>query len=146
MFMGEYHHTIDEKNRLIIPAKIRALLGDDFIITKGIEPCLYGYSKESFEKITNSLQSLSFTKKNARTFNRFFLSGATVAEFDKNGRVLITSPQLSYADLEKDVVILGVGERFEIWAKAKWDEYYISASEELSDIAETLFNGSDQNV
>ena len=117
MLMGEYHHSIDEKNRLIIPSKFREELGTEFVITRGIESCLYIYSKSSWERITNSLANLPFTKKNARSFNRFFLSGATEAEVDKNGRVLITSPQIAYANLDKNCVVVGVGDRLEIWSE-----------------------------
>jgi len=146
MFIGEFHHTIDDKKRLIIPSRFREELGNEFIITRGIENCLYVYSKASWNEITNKLNTLPFTKKNARSFNRFFLSGATVAEVDKNGRILITSPQLSYANITKECVIIGVGDRLEIWSDEKWNEFYNSASEDMSDIAETLFNGSDENV
>lgn len=146
MFIGEFHHTIDDKKRLIIPSKFREELGNEFIITRGIENCLYVYSKASWDEITNKLGTLPFTKKNARSFNRFFLSGATVAEFDKNGRVLITSPQLSYAEITKECVIIGVGDRLEIWSLEKWNDFYDSASQDMSDIAEHLFNGSDENV
>ena len=146
MFIGEFHHNIDDKKRLIIPSKFREELGEEFVITRGIENCLYVYSKSSWDEITNKLGTLPFTKKNARSFNRFFLSGATIAEFDKNGRVLITSPQLSYADITKECVIIGVGDRLEIWSLQKWNEFYDSASEDMSDIAETLFSGSDENV
>ena len=146
MLMGEFHHNIDDKKRLIIPSKFREELGDEFVITRGIENCLYVYSKSSWDVITNKLGTLPFTKKNARSFNRFFLSGATVAEFDKNGRVLITSPQLSYAEITKECVIIGVGDRLEIWSLEKWNDFYDSASQDMSDIAEHLFNGSDENV
>ncbi len=146
MFIGEFHHTIDDKKRLIIPSRFREELGNEFIITRGIENCLYVYSKASWNEITNKLNTLPFTKKNARSFNRFFLSGATLAEVDKNGRILITSPQLSYANITKECVIIGVGDRLEIWSDEKWNEFYNSASEDMSDIAETLFNGSDENV
>lgn len=145
MLMGEYHHSIDEKNRLIIPSKFREELGTEFVITRGIESCLYIYSKSSWENITNSLANLPFTKKNARSFNRFFLSGATEAEVDKNGRVLITSPQIAYANLDKNCVVVGVGDRLEIWSETNWNEFYKTASEEMSDIAETLFTGSESN-
>lgn len=145
MFIGEYHHTIDEKKRLIIPTKFRNDLGKEFIITRGIDKCLYVYSKSSWDEITNKLQALPFTRKNAREFNRFFLSGATLAELDKSGRVLLTSPQISYANITKECVIVGVGERIEIWPLDGWNEFYESARENMSDIAENLFNGSEDN-
>ena len=145
MFIGEYHHTIDEKKRLIIPTKFRNDLGKEFIITRGIDKCLYVYSKSSWDEITNKLQALPFTRKNAREFNRFFLSGATLAELDRSGRVLLTSPQISYANITKECVIVGVGERIEIWPLDGWNEFYESARENMSDIAENLFNGSEDN-
>lgn len=142
MFMGEYHHTIDEKGRIIIPSKFREDLGEKFIITRGIENCLFVYSLSSWEKITNKLESLPFTKKDARQFVRFFLSGATTAEFDKQGRVNITSPLISYANLQKDCVVIGTGDRIEIWSQEDWNAFFESASSNMSDIAENLFNES----
>jgi MraZ protein len=142
MFMGEYHHTIDEKGRIIIPSKFREELGEKFIITRGIENCLFVYSLSSWEKITNKLEALPFTKKDARQFVRFFLSGATTAEFDKQGRVNITSPLISYANLQKDCVVIGTGDRLEIWSQEDWNAFFDSASSNMSDIAENLFNES----
>ena len=142
MFMGEYHHTIDEKGRLISPSKFREELGEKFIITRGIENCLFVYSLSSWKKITQRLESLPFTKKDARQFVRFFLSGATTAEFDKQGRVNITSPLISYAKLQKDCVVIGTGDRLEIWSQEDWNDFFDSASNNMSDIAENLFNES----
>lgn len=142
MFMGEYHHSIDDKGRLIIPAKFRAELGDKFIITRGIENCLFAYSLERWETIVHKLESLPFTKKDARNFTRFFLSGATVAEFDKQGRINITSPLINYAGIKKDCVVIGTGDRLEIWSKDAWEDFFDSASINMSDIAENLFNES----
>ena len=142
MFMGEYHHSIDDKGRLIIPAKFRAELGDKFIITRGIENCLFAYPIERWETIVHKLESLPFTKKDARNFTRFFLSGATVAEFDKQGRINITSPLINYAGIKKDCVVIGTGDRLEIWSKDAWEDFFDSASINMSDIAENLFNES----
>ncbi|MBE6157315.1 MAG: division/cell wall cluster transcriptional repressor MraZ [Firmicutes bacterium] len=142
MFMGEYHHSIDDKGRLIIPSKFRNDLGDEFVITRGIENCLFAYPKDNWEKIVNKLETLPFTKKDARTFTRFFLSGATVAEFDKQGRINITSPLISYANITKECVIIGTGDRLEIWALEEWDNFFDSAKNNMSDIAENLFNES----
>ena len=142
MFMGEFHHNIDDKKRLIIPAKFREELGQEFVIARGIENCLFAYSKKEWEKIVDKLTSLPFTKKDARNFNRFFLSGATVAEFDKQGRIGLTSPQITYADITKECVVIGAGDRLEIWSLEKWNEYFDSAKDNMSDIAENLFDGS----
>ena len=142
MFIGEYHHTVDEKGRIIIPAKFREELGNNFIITRGIENCLFVYSTENWAKITNKLNSLPFTKKDARTFNRFFMSGATDVELDKQGRVNISKPLIDYANLLKDCVIIGTGDRLEVWSQESWDSFFDSTKDNVADIAENLFNES----
>lgn len=142
MFIGEYHHTIDEKNRIIIPAKFRGELGKEFIVTRGIENCLFVYSLENWAKITTKLNTLPFTKKDARTFNRFFMSGATNVELDKQGRVNVTAPLIDYANIVKDCVIIGTGDRLEIWAQEAWNDFFNSTKDSMSDIAENLFSES----
>lgn len=142
MFIGEYHHTIDNKGRIIIPAKFREELGDNFIITRGIEACLFVYSLDNFKKITDKLTSLPFTKKDARSFSRFFMSGATNVELDKQGRANVTAPLVNYAHLKKDCVIIGTGDRLEIWSQEDWDSFFNSNIDNMSDIAENLFNES----
>ena len=142
MLMGEFHHTIDEKGRLIIPSKFREELGNNFIITRGLEECLFIYSMENWNKITSKLNSLPFTKRDARSFTRFFLSGATAAQFDKQGRINITSPLVSYAELKKECVIIGVGDRLEIWSSEKWNNFYEENKENLSNIAENIFDSN----
>lgn len=139
MLIGEYHHSIDDKKRLIIPAKFREQLGNEFIITRGIENCLFAYSTANWEKIVQKLESLPFTKKDARQFTRFFLSGATIAEFDKQGRIVITQPLIDYANIEKECVIIGTGDRLEIWDSTAWNQFFNSAKDNMSDIAENLF-------
>lgn len=142
MFIGEYHHTIDEKGRIIIPAKFREALGKEFIITRGIENCLFVYSLQNWAKITDKLSSLPFTKKDARTFNRFFMSGATNVELDKQGRVNISQPLIDYANLIKDCVVIGTGDRLEVWSQESWNSFFDSTKDNMSDIAENLFNES----
>ncbi len=142
MFIGEYHHTIDEKGRIIIPSKFRESLGERFIVTRGIENCLFIYSAENWAHITEQLNSLPFTRKDARIFNRFFMSGATDVELDKQGRVNLPAPLISYAGLLKDCVIIGTGDRMEIWSKESWDSFFNSTKDSMSDIAENLFNES----
>lgn len=142
MFIGEYHHSIDEKNRLIIPAKFREELGDKFIITKGIENCLFAYPEKSWQKIVNKLEALPFTKKDARQFIRFFLSAASEVEFDKQGRINISKPLSTYANLEKECVVIGTGDRLEIWSSNAWSCFLDSAKNSMSDIAENLFDES----
>lgn len=141
MFMGEYHHSIDDKGRLIIPSKFRESLGDSFVITRGLENCLFVYSLVEWNKIVDKLKTLPFTKQNARNFNRFFLSGATICELDKQGRINIQSTLQDFAAIEKDCVIIGVNDRLEIWSKEKWEKFFVENSDKLSDIAEDLFTG-----
>jgi MraZ protein len=145
MFMGEYHHNIDDKGRLIIPSKFREELGETFIITRGLDGCLFVYQNNEWNSIVAKLKQLPFTKKDARSFMRFFLSGATVCEFDNQGRVNITSPLIEYADITKECVVIGVNDRIEIWSKSNWENFFNSNEDKLSDIAEDLFN-SDLNV
>ena len=139
MLLGEYHHNIDDKGRLVIPTKYREELGDEFIITRGIERCLYVYCKVEWEKLVSKLNTVPFTKKDARTFMRSFFSGATVCEFDKSGRINITSPLVSYAGLTKECVIIGVNDRLEIWSEEAFNKFMDDNQEQLEDIAEHLF-------
>lgn len=139
MFMGEYHHNIDEKSRIIMPSKFRYDLGETFVITRGIDSCLFVYPKETWNNITNKLNELSFTKKDVRSFQRFFLSAATVCEFDKQGRINISSPLASYANLTKECVIIGVNDRIEIWSKENFDKFLNESMENVTEIAEHLF-------
>ena len=139
MFMGEYHHNIDEKGRLIMPSKFRNDLGETFVITRGIDSCLFVYPMETWNNLTGKLNELSFTKKDVRSFQRFFLSGATICEFDKQGRINITSPLADYAKLNKECVVIGVNDRIEIWSKDNFDKFLDENIDNVSDIAERLF-------
>ena len=141
MLLGEYHHNIDDKGRLVIPTKYREELGDEFIIARGIERCLYVYSMNEWEKLVGKLNTLPFTKKDARTFTRSFFSGATVGKFDNSGRINITSPLVSYAGLTKECVIIGVNDRLEIWSEDGFANFMNANAEQLEDIAEHLFEG-----
>lgn len=139
MLMGEYHHSLDDKKRLIIPSKLREDLGDYVIVTRGLEDCLFVYSQNAWNDIVNKLKTLPFTKKDARSFTRLFLSGATVCEFDKQGRITLKEPHTNYASLIKDCVIVGVNDRLEIWSKTNWDNYFYNNKESMSDVADHLF-------
>ncbi len=139
MFMGEYHHTIDDKSRLVLPSKFRTMLGDKFIVARGFEKCLYVYSIAEWEKLENKLKTLPFTKSTARTFMRTFFSGATECEFDRQGRTSLTSPLVSYADLTKECVVIGANDRIEIWDLEEWNKLMEENRDKLSDIAENLF-------
>lgn len=136
MFMGEYSHTIDPKGRLIIPSKFREQLGDEFVLTKGLDGCLSIYPMEEWEKFEEQLRSLPLTNKNARTFSRFFVAGATSCELDKQGRILVPATLREFAGLEKDVVLTGNINRIEVWSKQKWSEN--SNYDDMDAIAEGL--------
>jgi MraZ protein len=138
MFMGEYHHSIDTKGRLIVPSKFREELGDMFIITRGLDQCLFGYPMSEWSLIEEKLKGLPLTKKDARAFTRFFFSGATESELDKQGRINIPTPLLQYAKLEKECVILGVSNRIEIWSKQIWEDYFSQSEESFAEIAENM--------
>lgn len=142
MLMGEFHHNIDEKSRMIIPSKFREELGDRVVVTRGLEDCLFVYSEKEWSQIVTKLRSLPFTKKDVRSFTRIFLSGATVCEFDKQGRISISSPLTSYASLNKECVIIGVNDRLEIWSLEKWNSYFDTNKNDLSDLADHLFEAN----
>ena len=141
MFMGEYHQKIDDKGRLTIPSKLRYELGETFIVTRGLDNCLFVYPKNEWNNIITKYKELPNTK-DARNFMRFFLSGATECEFDKQGRINISAPLIKYADLKKDCVIIGVNDRLEIWSKESWETFITENEDDLSDIADKLFSTS----
>ena len=142
MLMGEFHHNIDEKGRLVIPTKYRMELGETFVIARGLEKCLYVYPMEKWNKLVGKLDELPFTRKDARTFTRTFFSGATACEFDNNGRINITSPLVSYAGLTKECVIIGVNDRLEIWDEKTFNNLLTDTADKIEDIAESLFENS----
>ena len=141
MLIGEYRHNIDEKGRLIIPSKFREDIGNSFIVTKGLDGCLFVYSLVEWEKIVAKLKKLPFTKKDARTFMRFFLASATICEFDKQGRINLVNSLIEYADLKKECVIIGVNDRLEIWSLDKYNNLMNENLEQLDEISEHLFDG-----
>lgn len=138
MFMGEYHHTIDEKGRIIIPSKIREELQNDFIVTRGIDNCLFIYKTEDFKELIRKYKELPNTK-DARNFMRFFLSGATEVNFDKQGRINIPTTLITYASLNRDCIIIGVNDHLEIWSSESWNSFVSSNEEHFSEIADNLF-------
>ena len=121
-----------------MPAKLREDMGEKFIITKGLDGCLFGFSQTEWENFETKLKTLPLTNKNARDFVRFFLSGAMECEIDKQGRFLISSNLRKVASLEKETVIIGVGTRLEIWDKAKWEQYNSEENISADDIAENM--------
>ena len=138
MLIGEYEHSLDAKGRLIMPAKIREDIGEKFIVTKGLDGCLFGFSQNEWTNFEEKLKTLPLTNKNARDFVRFFLSGATECEIDKQGRFLIAGNLRQYASMEKEVVIIGVGTRIEIWNRDKWQVYNSDENISADEIAENM--------
>lgn len=139
MFIGEFHHTLDEKGRITLPSKIRLELNENFIITRGLDNCLNVYSKQSWENIINKYKELPNTK-DARNFMRFFLSGATENNADKQGRVNISKPLIDFASLKKDCIIIGVNDHLEIWSKENWDKFVSENEDNFTEIADNLFS------
>ncbi|ABS73862.1 MULTISPECIES: division/cell wall cluster transcriptional repressor MraZ [Bacillus] len=138
MFMGEYRHTVDAKGRMIVPAKFREGLGEQFVLTRGLDQCLFGYPMNEWKLIEEKLKALPLTKKDARAFTRFFFSGATECELDKQGRVNIASSLLNYAKLEKECVVIGVSNRIELWSKVIWEQYTEEQEDSFAEIAENM--------
>ncbi len=136
MFMGQYNHTIDTKGRLIIPSKFRDLLGEEFVVTKGMDGCLFVYGNEDWAAFEQKLTSLPLINKEARKFARFFLAGASQVEVDKQGRILIASNLREFAGLDKEVVLVGVGSRIEIWSLEKWEG--MDFDDDMDDISATM--------
>ncbi|HHP51300.1 MAG TPA: transcriptional regulator MraZ [Moorella mulderi] len=138
MFIGEYHHTIDEKGRLIIPARFREKLGPKFIVTKGLDHCLFAYPPETWKELEQKLRHLPFTRADVRSFLRFFFSGATECELDRQGRILLPANLRAYAQLDKEAVAVGVSSRVEIWSRQLWEEYCQRTAEQFEALAEKL--------
>ncbi|MGE7090012.1 division/cell wall cluster transcriptional repressor MraZ [Lysinibacillus sp. NPDC048646] len=138
MFMGEYQHSVDAKGRLIVPAKFREALGETFVVTRGLDNCLFGYPMDEWRKLEEKLKGLPMTKKDTRAFARFFFSGATEVEIDKQGRINIPSTLVQHAHLVKECVVLGVSNRIEIWAKDAWETYFNESEQCFNEIAENM--------
>ena len=138
MLIGEYEHSLDAKGRLIMPAKLRQDMGDKFIVTKGLDGCLFAFSQNEWLNFETKLKALPLSDKNARNFVRFFLSGATECEIDKQGRFLIANNLREYANMEKEVIIIGVGTRIEIWNREKWNKYNSDENISADSIAENM--------
>ncbi len=141
MLLGEYEHTIDEKNRLTLPAKFRRAFADGIFVTRGLDPCLYAYTRGDWERLVNEhVATLDPLSKEGRRLQRFFFSGAAEAELDRQGRVMIPAPLLEYAQLARDVVVAGVRDRVEIWDRARWREELAEVEGGVEDVAERLAN------
>lgn len=138
--MGEFQHNIDAKGRMIVPAKFRSGLGETFIITRGLDKCLFIYPMDEWHELEKKLKKLPLTKKDARAFIRFFFSGAMECEVDKQGRINIPQPLRNYAQLEKECVVIGVSNRVEVWSSNEWEDYFNESEESFSEIAENLMD------
>ena len=136
MFMGEYSHNIDAKGRMIVPSKFREQLGDEFVVTKGLDGCLFVYPNEEWQNIEEKFRNVPLTSKDARKFSRFFFAGATTCEVDKQGRILLPAVLREFAGIEKDAVLVGVGSRIEIWSKDAWTA--ANTYDDMEEIAENM--------
>lgn len=140
MFMGEYKHNIDTKGRIIVPAKFREGLGEAFVITRGLDQCLFAYPMDEWRLLEEKLKKLPLTKKDARAFTRFFFSGAVECEVDKQGRINIPASLRKYAVLDKECAVIGVSNRVEFWSDEAWTGYVEASEESFSEIAENMLD------
>jgi len=140
MFMGEFEHNIDTKGRIIVPAKFRDGLGEKFVVTRGLDQCLFAYPLKEWEILEGKLKKLPLTKRDARAFTRFFFSGAIECEVDRQGRINIPQPLRKYAQLEKECTVIGVSNRIEFWSTPIWEDYFIESEESFAEIAENLMD------
>ena len=142
VFYGEYLHSLDKKNRLIVPARFRDAIGESGVeslyITRGLDECLFIFPETEWKMQENKFKTLSFTKKEVRKFNRLFFSGAVPTVPDKQWRILVPDYLKDYAKLTKEIMIIGVSNRIEVWDKSKWDEFYNTSKQNYEDIAEDL--------
>ncbi|MFH1593855.1 MAG: division/cell wall cluster transcriptional repressor MraZ [Candidatus Omnitrophota bacterium] len=142
MFYGEYEHSLDKKGRIIIPSKIREASKENYVekffVTRGLDVCLFMFPEEEWKSQEAKFKNLSFTKREARKFNRLFFSGAVELTLDKQGRILIPPYLKHYASIKRDIMIIGVSNRIEIWSKERWQEFYNASKESFEDIAERL--------
>ena len=140
MFMGEFQHQLDAKGRMIVPAKFREELTEHFMITRGLDKCLFGYTLTEWAAIEEKLKALPLTRRDARKFMRMFFSGAVEVEMDKQGRINIPKHLMEYAGLSKEATVIGVSSRIEIWDRKLWSDFYEETEEEFETIAEELID------
>lgn len=138
MFLGEYQHSLDPKARVTIPARFREELGCKFVATKGLDNCIFIYPMDEWKVLEGKLRTLPFTRSDVRSFVRFFFAGACEMEMDKQGRILLPVNLRDYAGIEKDLVIIGVGSRIEIWSSESWEGYNQTTENSYESIAENL--------
>lgn len=144
MFYGEYQHNIDNKGRLIIPSRIREVLKDHYVerlfVTRGLEKCLFVFTEEEWRLQERKFKEASFTRREARMFNRLFFSGACEAGIDKQGRILVPQYLMDFAGIKEDVFVVGVSDRFEIWSADRWKEFFETSLGQFEDVAETILD------
>ena len=144
MFYGEYEHTIDRKGRLIIPSKFREVFKEHFIekfyVTRGLDGCLFVFTEDEWKNQETKFKNVSFTKKESRKFNRLYFSGACDLACDRQGRILIPQYLKDYAGIKKDVIIVGISNRIEIWSEQRWKDFYDNTKDSFEDIAEKLID------
>lgn len=140
MLIGEYQHNIDAKGRLIMPAKFRTDLGERFIVTIGLDGCLFGFPMSSWEAMQEKLKELPIAKKDARSFTRYFYSAATEVEFDKQGRINLPKKLIEYAKIDKECRVIGVSDRIEIWSSEQWSAFEMVAQENFENLAEEMLD------
>lgn len=138
MFMGEYKHNIDVKGRMIMPAKFRDDLGESFVVTRGLDQCLFVYPLSEWRILEDKIKKLPLTKKDARAFSRFFFSGAVECEIDKQGRINIPASLREYANIEKACSVIGVSNRVEIWSEEIWESYMNDSESTFTEVAENM--------
>lgn len=144
MFYGEYQHTIDRKGRIILPAKFREAAKNNYIekffVTRGLDKCLFMFSEEEWKNYEAKLKAVSFTKQQARTFNRLYFSGATEVAPDRQGRIILPQYLKDFADIKKEVTIVGVSNRIELWSRTAWQDFYAHSSATFEEIAQNLLD------
>ncbi len=140
MLLGEYKHSIDSKGRIIIPAKFRGKLGKNFIVTRGLDGCLFGYPAKEWVKVEEKLQELPLAKKDARQFTRFFYSAAVECTIDNQGRINLPQTLIDYAGIKKTCYLIGVSNRFEIWSEENWKIFAQEAEDSFEEIAENMID------
>ena len=142
MFYGEYEHSLDNKGRIIIPSKFRGVIKDNYVekffVTRGLDTCLFMFTESEWTQQESKFKTMPFTKRQTRQFNRLFFSGAVDLIPDKQGRILIPKYLTDYALIKKEILIIGVSNRVEIWAKDKWNEFYNNTKDSYEEIAENL--------
>ncbi|MDM8534372.1 division/cell wall cluster transcriptional repressor MraZ [Clostridiaceae bacterium HSG29] len=138
MFIGEYNHKIDNRGRINIPSKLRYDMSERFYLTKGLDNCLFLFPEDEWKVFEEKLKTLPLTNRDARAFVRMFFAGATECVVDKQGRINIPNNLIKHSDIEKDVMIIGVGQRIELWSKENWDKYNEPDNISYDDIAEKM--------